>query len=1388
MIKRKLLSLLVLLMTAATGAWAATINLASVTTATTAQNGDVLTGTLTAKVKISIAKGATVTLSGVTINGTNSSSYNWAGLTCLGNATIILKDGTTNVVKGFYEDYPGIYVPSGCTLTIKGESMGSGSLTASHNGYGAGIGGGYQINSGNIVIQGGHITATGKPGIGAGDQATGGTITISGGEVTATGGECGAGIGTGNGYSGNKYLLSVCGNIVISGGKVTATGGYHAAGIGTGQAGKCGSITISGLVEVKATKGTETPHSIGKEQSGSCGTVTINGTTGYISTSPYTYTPEGKYIRLGAYNGEYVDWFVARSNSNGLVMLSKYVLKNMKFGSNATYTESNIYKWLDADAGASATFEDDLGLTAAERSLVKQVDLSSTKGDGTDRFIIPHRTGEQPNGTPYTKAPYIYDKSTICDAYWLREPRDATNPRVIRSSDATVEARYSGPTNNNGVRPMFYFNHAALNGLSITGSGTEADPYVYVKRYSMDLDITPAAGATVTMTATRNSETTFSGTLPQKFLESEFLDKIAGSTITLTVTPTNGYTFNNLTVTSGGAAVALTGEGNTRTFTMPEADVTVKVDLNMATDESGAYLIRSLNDWKLFCANVNGGNAFSGETVKMTANVTGATTRTSNTVAHPFSGTFDGQKHTLNLNINVTTADATAAPFGYINGATIKDLTITGSETTAGMRPASIAGFAMNSTITNCKSTVALSSSKASDIDCGAFVARVEKSSTVTLNGCLFTGSITYSNDAGYEGGGIVGWSNGTTVLNNCVFAPTAFTVTKYSGHNMFIGKVSSTINNCYYNDVAAATSLTKQGKQMRTISEGTDVTSLAISGEGTEYDVSGITAYAAGIKYGGVYYAGSGDELSLSLTYASAPAGYTFSQYTRDIKVGFAKGNLTRADSKWTFLANSWTYNTSPSVVDTEDGSQNFHWGTVFKTASSGESAVVDDITTDLGAGWRGLSVAEGHYLLGYDNVNGGEQSPKRTVQWHHFAKVTGAGVGTGDKRYLLIFPDDFKETDWTEAMGTVPTAFDDASESTVAYTEANFTAMQNAGIAIIPAAGYKQSNSWLNVGKFGGYWTHESKASATAYRFLYSQTVANMNASNNNKTSLAFSVRLANESANSGKLAGRFTISSSGGTLSAQNETSATLVMPDANAVISATYMENKATLAESTNNSEWISNHDGDVYDITLTRTLQTGGWNTFTVPFNLDTPSGWTVKQLTGASYNDGTKSLTLTFDDAQSIEAGKPYLVKVGDENVVNPTFDDVTIVNGTTETVTGYANFVPVMNPTWLTGSDKSVLFVTGGNTLTYPAADGNINGFRAYFQLTPGLAARSFVMNFGDEQTGIESLTPDPSPRGEGSIYSLDGRKVNVNGNVNGNVNVKKGVYVVNGKKVIIK
>jgi len=304
----------------------------------TVPDGWVLANTLDVEhypVKISIAAGATVTLDGVTINGDNLLDFPWAGITCLGDATIILKDGTTNTVKGFYEDFPGIQAgPSGTTLTIQGST---GTLNASSNGFGTGIGGGYNLSCGNIDIQGGNIlsiggyycagiggggfvggtgpscgtitisggttTATGGKygaGIGGGggenltDAGPGcGAVTISGGTITATGGQNGAGIGSGGSATVNTSVSSErasCSAVTISGGTITATGGQDGAGIGSGRRADCGDITItSDVTSVTATMGSGSTNCIGAGRYGTCGTVTIGGTV-YYQNNAYVGT------------------------------------------------------------------------------------------------------------------------------------------------------------------------------------------------------------------------------------------------------------------------------------------------------------------------------------------------------------------------------------------------------------------------------------------------------------------------------------------------------------------------------------------------------------------------------------------------------------------------------------------------------------------------------------------------------------------------------------------------------------------------------------------------------------------------------------------------------------------------------------------------------------------------------------------------------------------------------------------------------------------------------------------------------------------------------------------------------------------------------------------
>ncbi len=250
------------------------------------QDGQLVTGSLVRngdtdtdhRVKVTIADGATVTLSGATIDGKAESDDAWAGITCEGDATILLTGA--NTVTNFDSWYPAIFVPEGKTLTIGG----SGTLTASNTRYidgnvytgsGAAIGGGYNMACGNIAITGGTVTANGGNGcaaIGGGYGASCGSITISGAaSVTAKASNSGAGIGGGNGTS--------CGNISISGDcTVTATGGNNGAGIGSGRKATCGNISISGDCTVTATGGNN-GAGIGTGHYATCGSISITGGT-----------------------------------------------------------------------------------------------------------------------------------------------------------------------------------------------------------------------------------------------------------------------------------------------------------------------------------------------------------------------------------------------------------------------------------------------------------------------------------------------------------------------------------------------------------------------------------------------------------------------------------------------------------------------------------------------------------------------------------------------------------------------------------------------------------------------------------------------------------------------------------------------------------------------------------------------------------------------------------------------------------------------------------------------------------------------------------------------------------------------------------------------------
>lgn len=272
------------------------INLSALSADYEAQNGDVLSGTLDNSYQLTVASGATITLKGASIP-LPVSERNWAGITCNGYANIMIEGSNTVYAFG---DYPGIYVPVGSTLTISG----NGSLYAkNNNGQGAGIGAGYKMPCGDIVIESGDITAEGDEGcgIGAAPYTAGcGNITInSNGNITASS-NYSAGIGSsmGDDDDDTEWGMSSCGDITITAGKFSVTGGANSAAIGSSsgwgyiddtQSGfsACGDITItggSGYVNLNTTPG---PHNIGEGDGGACGSINVKGNIGNYDNNSF---------------------------------------------------------------------------------------------------------------------------------------------------------------------------------------------------------------------------------------------------------------------------------------------------------------------------------------------------------------------------------------------------------------------------------------------------------------------------------------------------------------------------------------------------------------------------------------------------------------------------------------------------------------------------------------------------------------------------------------------------------------------------------------------------------------------------------------------------------------------------------------------------------------------------------------------------------------------------------------------------------------------------------------------------------------------------------------------------------------------------------------------
>lgn len=268
----------------------------------------------------------------------------------------------------------------------------------------------------------------------------------------------------------------------------------------------------------------------------------------------------------------------------------------------------------------------------------------------------------------------------------------------------------------------------------------------------------------------------------------------------------------------------------------------------------------------------------------------------------------------------------------------------------------------------------------------------------------------------------------------------------------------------------------------------------------------------------------------------------------------------------------------------------------------------------------------------------------------------------------------------------------------------------------------------------------------------------------------------------------------------------------------------------LSDNANNATTLSDKNGHTAYVALSgRTLwKDGAWNTLCLPFSLNEEqfassplAGATMMEfdVTGhyskvenhwISTEDSSapksgidaeaNTIYLFFKNATSITAGKPYIIKWDSgSNIVNPVFFNVTISNTTNNvsSADGKITFTGTFSTENIPSEDRSRLFLGSANSLYHPDAAMTINACRAYFQLNgitvgepddPQSGIRAFVLNFGDDTTGIQTIDNGQRKKDSSSqTYDLQGRRVNVQtSKFNGRI--PSGIYIHNGRKLMIK
>lgn len=191
-----------------------------------------------------------------------------------------------------------------------------------------------------------------------------------------------------------------------------------------------------------------------------------------------------------------------------------------------------------------------------------------------------------------------------------------------------------------------------------------------------------------------------------------------------------------------------------------------------------------------------------------------------------------------------------------------------------------------------------------------------------------------------------------------------------------------------------------------------------------------------------------------------------------------------------------------------------------------------------------------------------------------------------------------------------------------------------------------------------------------------------------------------------------------------------------------------------------------------NVTLARSFKVG-WNAVCLPFDVEAFDGAEIADFASDESDDG-ENVTLNFTKVDAFMANKPYLVYFPSDVDADKEFNGVLVKASTVLKEGVYFDFKGVYT---VTDIDPDNWVISGGR-LRKASATISLKPTRTYFAPKGGTGARiaKFVVD-DEETTDLKVLFAEQGAAVEG-IYNLKEQKVERA--------QQKGIYVVNGKKVV--